>query len=200
MLAHARGRSRPVRPRHTGERPRAVGGRASAAGCAGRIPHPLRPFVGDTARRGGRDGLSGRAGARSRPAGALGAEPACVGWNRFDYLVEVDTQDAVQRLNPDFRRLRELETRGVIVTARADREGLDFVSRFLAPGTGIDEDPVTGSAHCCLGPCWQRRLGRDRFTARQVSQRGGLVKVTVRGNRVTLSGQAVTVLRGQLLA
>ena len=133
-------------------------------------------------------------------AGTLGAEPTYVGRNRFDYLVEVDTQTTVERLTPDMRRLRKLEVRGIIVTAQADTEGFDFVSRFFAPNTGVDEDPVTGSAHCCLGPYWRRRLGRDTFTARQVSERGGLVKVAVRGERVTLSGQAVTVLRGELLA
>ena len=133
-------------------------------------------------------------------AAALGAEPAYVGRNRFDYLVEIDTQLAVERLAPDFTRLAEIDTRGIIVTARADREGIDFVSRFFAPRTGIDEDPVTGSAHCCLGPYWQSRLGRKVFTARQVSERGGLVKVAVRGTRVILSGHAVTVLRGELLA
>ena len=141
--------------------------------------------------------------ARPPPTGlaaTLGAEPSYVGRNRFDYLVEVDSQATVERLAPDMRRLRELETRGIIVTARAESEGFDFVSRFFAPNTGVDEDPVTGSAHCCLGPYWQRRLGRDTLTARQVSERGGLVKVTVRGERVTLSGQAVTVLRGELLA
>ncbi len=130
---------------------------------------------------------------------AIGAEPAYVGRNRFDYLVEVDAPGTVQRLTPDYRRLGEIETRGFIVTARADSNGIDFVSRFFAPKTGIDEDPVTGSAHCCLGPYWKSRLGRDTFTARQVSERGGLVKVAVRGQRVLLSGQAVTVLRGTLL-
>ncbi len=133
-------------------------------------------------------------------AAALGAEPTHVGRNRFDYLVEIDKQLAVERLAPDFTRLAEIDTRGIIATARADREGIDFVSRFFAPRTGIDEDPVTGSAHCCLGPYWQSRLGRDTFTARQVSERGGLIKVTVRGERIALSGQAVTVLRGGLLA
>ena len=133
-------------------------------------------------------------------AAALGAEPAYVGRNRFDYLIEVDAQGTVERLAPDMRRLRDLETRGIIVTARAEEEGFDFVSRFFAPNTGIDEDPVTGSAHCCLGPYWRRRLGRETLTARQTSERGGLIKVTVRGERVTLSGQAVTVLRGELLA
>ncbi len=133
-------------------------------------------------------------------AAALGAEPTYVGRNRFDYLVEVDTQATVERLTPDYSRLAEIDTRGVIVTARADTQDIDFVSRFFAPRTGIDEDPVTGSAHCCLGPYWQSRLGRDRFTARQVSDRGGLLNVVVRGARVLLSGQAVTVLRGHLLA
>ena len=132
-------------------------------------------------------------------AGALGTEPTYVGRNRFDYLVEVDNEATVRRLAPDFRRLGQIEARGVIVTARADTDGFDFVSRFFAPHAGIDEDPVTGSAHCCLGPHWQRRLGGDTFTAWQASERGGLVKVAVRGERVTLSGQAVTVLRGELL-
>ena len=133
-------------------------------------------------------------------AAALGVEPGYIGRNRFDYLVEVDTQATVERLTPDYARLAEVETRGFIVTARAESEGVDFVSRFFAPKTGIDEDPVTGSAHCCLGPYWQSRLGGNTFTARQVSERGGLVKVAVHGQRVVLSGQAVTVLRGTLLA
>ena len=136
--------------------------------------------------------------APSALAAALGARPAYVGRNRFDYLVEVDTEETVRRLNPDFRRLREIDARGVIVTARAATDGFDFVSRFFGPRAGVDEDPVTGSAHCCLGPYWQRRLGRDTFTAWQASKRGGLVKVAVHGDRVTLSGQAVTVLRGEL--
>ena len=133
-------------------------------------------------------------------ADALGAEPTYVGRNRFDYLVEVDTEVTVRDLTPDLRRIAQLGGRGLIVTSRADTEGFDFVSRFFAPCTGIDEDPVTGSAHCCLGPYWQRKLGRDAFTAWQASARGGLVRVTVRGDRVVLGGQAVTVLRGELLA
>ena len=133
-------------------------------------------------------------------AGALGAEPTYVGRNRFDYLVEVTSEGTVRRLTPDFRRLGEIDARGVIVTAPAETDGFDFVSRFFAPRSGIDEDPVTGSAHCCLGPYWKRRLGRDAFTAWQASERGGLVRVTVRDDRVALSGQAVTVLRGELLA
>ena len=133
-------------------------------------------------------------------AAALGANPTYVGRNRFDYLVELDTEAAVRRLAPDFRRLGEIDARGVIVTAQAETAGFDFVSRYFAPCAGIDEDPVTGSAHCCLGPYWQRRLGRTSFTAWQASERGGLVRVDVRGERVTLSGQGVTVMRGELLA
>ena len=131
---------------------------------------------------------------------ALGAEPTYVGRNRFDYLVQVDAEATLRRLAPDFRRLGEIDARGIMVTARAETDGFDFVSRYFAPHAGIDEDPVTGSAHCCLGPYWRRRLGRDTFTAWQASERGGLVKVAVRGERVMLSGPAVTVLRGELLA
>jgi PhzF family phenazine biosynthesis protein len=133
-------------------------------------------------------------------AAALGAEPAYVGRNRFDYIVELDSEAALRALAPDFRRLRDLGVRGVIVTARAESAGLDFVSRFFAPSSGIDEDPVTGSAHCCLAPYWQRRLDRDTFTAWQASERGGEVRCVVRGDRVQLCGQAVTVMRATLLA
>ena len=128
----------------------------------------------------------------------LKAEPKYVGRNRFDYIVELDSEATVRNLSPDHGLLGEIDTRGVIVTALASSDGFDFVSRFFAPGTGIAEDPVTGSAHCCLGPYWQRRLGCAKFTAWQASERGGLVKVTVCGERVVLSGQAVTVLRGEL--
>ena len=133
-------------------------------------------------------------------AGALGVEPAYVGRNRFDYLVEVDSEATVRGLAPDLNALGRLPVRGVIVTARGETEGFDFVSRFFAPRAGVAEDPVTGSAHCCLGPYWRRRLGRDAFTAWQASARGGVVKVAVAGDRVRLSGRAVSVLRAELLA
>lgn len=133
-------------------------------------------------------------------AAGLGADPVYVGRNRFDYLVEVESEATLRSLSPDARRLSEIDTRGIIVTAHADTDGFDFVSRFFAPGTGIFEDPVTGSAHCCLGPYWQRRLGRADFTAWQASERGGLVKVAIRDDRVMLSGKAVTVLQGELIA
>ena len=129
---------------------------------------------------------------------ALGAEPRYLGRNRFDYLAELESEAAVRALRPDAHRLRAVDARGIIVTARTTEPGFDFVSRFFAPAVGIDEDPVTGSAHCCLGPYWQRRLGKAALTARQVSPRGGVVCVEVDGSRVKLIGQAVTVFVAEL--
>jgi PhzF family phenazine biosynthesis protein len=117
-----------------------------------------------------------------------------------DFLVELADEAAVRGLRPDFGRLAAVPGRGVIVTARAETPGYDFVSRFFAPNAGVNEDPVTGSAHCALGPYWRERLGRDEFTAYQASERGGVVKVAVRGGRVLLRGQAVTVSRVELTA
>ena len=132
---------------------------------------------------------------------ALGVATAVyVGLNRFDYLVEVADESVLRRLTPDFGSLRSLEARGVIVTSRASTAGVDFVSRFFAPGSGIDEDPVTGSAHCCLAPYWSPKLGRTEFVAHQLSARGGVLRVRLDADRVKLLGQAVTVLRGELLA
>jgi PhzF family phenazine biosynthesis protein len=136
------------------------------------------------------------------PAGlaeALGATPAYVGRNQFDYLVEVDSEETVRRLTPNHAALATLPVRGVIVTSRAASAPYDFVSRFFAPGAGVAEDPVTGSAHCALGPFWEARLGKRIFTAYQASARGGVVRVSVVGDRVKLGGKAVTVLRGELL-
>jgi predicted PhzF superfamily epimerase YddE/YHI9 len=140
------------------------------------------------------------------PAGlveALGAgTPRWVGRGRFDYLVELEDEAAVRGLRPGLRRLGQLEpgSVGVIVTAPAAAPGgYDFVSRYFAPAAGIDEDPVTGSAHCTLGPFWAGRLGRDQLTGFQASARGGLVEVRPEGDRVQLGGRAVTVLRGQLV-
>jgi predicted PhzF superfamily epimerase YddE/YHI9 len=92
-----------------------------------------------------------------------------------------------------------VKTRGVIVTAAASDAGIDFVSRFFAPAVGIDEDPVCGSAHCSLGPFWAERLGKNELSGYQASARGGHVRMRVAGERVILGGQAVTVLRGELL-
>jgi PhzF family phenazine biosynthesis protein len=134
----------------------------------------------------------------SRLVEALGVAPKYVGKSKFDYLVEVDTEETVRNLKPDFGLLRAMQVRGVMVTSQATTAGYDFVSRFFAPGSGIDEDPVTGSAHCCLGPFWSKRLGKNELTAFQASRRGGTVRVRVGGDRVYLSGQAVTVFRGEL--
>jgi PhzF family phenazine biosynthesis protein len=131
---------------------------------------------------------------------SLNVAPRYVGRSRFDYVIELDTEDAVRMVQPDFRQLSRVGSRGVIVTARSSEPGFDFVSRFFAPGAGIDEDPVTGSAHCCLAPFWSRRLGRTEFLARQISPRGGILKVRLDGERVALGGQAVTIWRGELLA
>ncbi len=139
------------------------------------------------------------------PAGLLAALGLAAGdaWytgrNRFDWLVEVGAEEIVRELQPDFTALKAIPTRGAIVTAPSAAPGFDFVSRFFAPGAGIDEDPVTGSAHCCLGPFWAARLGKDTLVGRQVSARGGTVRVRPAGDRVILGGQAVTTLRGELL-
>jgi len=130
---------------------------------------------------------------------ALGIRPKYVGQNRFDYIVEAESEDILRRMKPDYSLLAQITTRGVIVTSRSDSEKYDFVSRFFAPAVGINEDPVTGSAHCCLGPFWKKKLHKDEFTAYQASERGGVVKVRVQGERILLSGQAVTVLKSQLL-
>lgn len=131
---------------------------------------------------------------------ALGTEPVWLGRSRFDYLAELVDEAAVLAVSPDFARLQAVEARGVIVTARASRSGVDFVSRFFAPRAGVPEDPVTGSAHSVLTPFWSHRLGRTELVGRQVSARGGTVRVTDRGDRVDLAGQAWTVAEGRLLA
>ena len=130
---------------------------------------------------------------------ALGADPVWTGRNRMDVLVELRSEDEVRSLAPDLRALARREARGLIVTARASRPPFDVVSRFFAPRFGVDEDPVTGSAHCCLGPYWGPRLGKEDLLAFQASERGGVVRVVTRGARVGLYGQAVTVLDGRLL-
>ena len=133
-------------------------------------------------------------------AAAMGAELLWVGRNQFDYLVEVADEATLRALQPNHHLLRELPVRGIIATAQAQTAGYDFISRFFAPGSGIDEDPVTGSAHSALAPFWGARLGKTEMTGFQASARGGVVKVALRGDRVRISGQAVTVLRGELLA
>lgn len=151
--------------------------------------------------------------ARPGLAEALGVKALWTGRNRLHVLVEAESEAAVHAIQPDFQRLAALlqPARGVIVTARAAADakgdagtagaagGYDFVSRFFAPAMGIDEDMVTGSAHCALGPYWSARLGRSEFAAFQASPRGGVLRVRVAGDRVFLAGQAVSLLRSELL-
>lgn len=129
----------------------------------------------------------------------LGAKVVNFRSSRFDHLVELESEAVVRSLRPDFTRLKSLPVRGIMVTSRAASPGFDFVSRFFGPAVGIDEDPVTGSAHCCLGPYWSKRLGKTEMRAYQASRRGGVVAVTVVGDRVRLRGQAVTVMAAELL-
>ncbi len=137
------------------------------------------------------------------PAGlaeALGTWPRWTGRTRFDLFAVLDDEAAVRSLQPDLAAIARLDGRGLIVTARADAgAGHDFVSRFFAPQSGVPEDPVTGSAHCALAPYWAGRLGRSELVGYQASVRGGRVGVRVDGDRVGLSGRAITVVRGELL-
>jgi len=135
------------------------------------------------------------------PAGlaeALGAAPQAVEESSLGYLVELASAAVVRDLQPNFAALGQFPVHGVIVTSRG-AEPYDFVSRFFAPNLGIDEDPVTGAAHCCLSPYWRKKLGKTSFLAHQSSARGGVVKVQDEGDRIYLSGQAVTIFKGDLL-
>ena len=131
-------------------------------------------------------------------ASALGTDARWCGASAHDFLVELPHAAIVRGLEPDFGALAKLPVRGVIVTAAADVVGFDFVSRFFAPSVGVPEDPVTGSAHCTLGPFWGARLGKTRLRGWQASRRGGAVGVEIKGERVVLSGSAVTAWRGEL--
>lgn len=135
------------------------------------------------------------------PAGlleALRAPAAYLGRNRFDHVIELESEHLLRNLNPDYAALGRIGGRGVIVTAKSGGARFDFVSRFFAPAVGIDEDPVTGSAHCCLAPLWAGRLGKTEMLGFQASPRGGAVRVRVAGDRVHLGGKAVTIVRGNL--
>lgn len=125
--------------------------------------------------------------------------PDYIGKNKEDYIIAVATESSLKALGPDFGLLKHIPVRGVIVTAPSDQQPYDFVSRFFAPACGVDEDPVTGSAHCCLAPYWTNRLGKQQLVGYQASKRGGTVKVAVDGERVHLGGQAVMVAKGELL-
>ncbi|MBI1331650.1 MAG: PhzF family phenazine biosynthesis isomerase [Armatimonadetes bacterium] len=128
---------------------------------------------------------------------ALGVPFESVGLNGMDYLVKVGSESLVRTSTPNHAMLSQLPVRGVIITAEG--KDYDFISRFYAPGSGVPEDSVTGSAHCALGPFWAERLGKTVFRAYQASPRGGEIGVEVHGDRVRLSGTALTVLSGELL-
>ncbi len=131
-------------------------------------------------------------------AKALGVIPVYVGKNRFDYLVEVESEKTLRELRPDLSLIKKIPARGLIVTSIARSGDYDFVSRFFAPAAGIDEDHVTGSAHCCLAPYWKERLNKDEFVAYQASPRGGFMHVNITGKQVLLRGKAVTFLSGEI--
>jgi PhzF family phenazine biosynthesis protein len=132
-------------------------------------------------------------------AQALGRDIVWSGKNGIDLFVELRSESDVRELKPDTGRLRAVEGRGIIVSSRSDDPQFDFVSRFFAPAAGVDEDPVTGSAHCALAPFWGERLGKLEMVGYQASARGGVVRVRVAGDRVILGGQAVSVFRGELI-
>lgn len=128
---------------------------------------------------------------------ALGKSPVKVFRGRSDYLLIYDSPEDIASLDPDFGRLAGLGSRGVIVTARG--VDVDFVSRFFAPGVGINEDPVTGSAHTTLTPYWAGALGKKRLSARQISARQGELECELAGSRIRISGRAVTYMTGEIL-
>ena len=136
------------------------------------------------------------------PAGllsALGVDALYVGKNRTDYLVQVESEEILREIKPDWVALGRVECRGVAVTCQSSCTQYDFISRFFAPSSGLLEDPVTGSSHCYLGPFWSARLDKTELVAYQASDRGGVVKVSLVGDRVRLGGQAVTVMRGEIV-
>jgi PhzF family phenazine biosynthesis protein len=138
------------------------------------------------------------------PAGlidAIGIEPSFSGRTKFDRLLLFDSEDAIRRMKPDFEALATIpDTRGVIVTSLSNNDRFDFVSRFFAPSVGLNEDPVTGSAHCALAPFWSTRVSKSVMTGFQASRRGGTVRVTLKADRVVLGGTAITVMEGNLSA
>ncbi|HLN73502.1 MAG: PhzF family phenazine biosynthesis protein [Methylococcaceae bacterium] len=127
---------------------------------------------------------------------ALGYQARAVYKGRTDYLLLFDSEDIIKAIKPDFKLLSESEARGVIVTAQGG--SADFVSRFFAPNVGVNEDPVTGSAHTSLIPFWAQKLHKKQMKAMQLSERGGELWCTLSGDRVLIAGNAVTYLRGQI--
>jgi PhzF family phenazine biosynthesis protein len=132
---------------------------------------------------------------------ALGVPVKSVMKNSLGYLVEVESEELVRNLEPNFTILTKLFPEVIVTSIAENSSEYDFVSRFFCPGLGINEDPVTGAAHCCLAPYWRNKLNKNEFLAYQASSRGGVMKVKYPGeDRVYLRGQAVTVLRGELIS
>lgn len=129
---------------------------------------------------------------------ALGIKPVYVGMTKWNYIVELENEEEVRNVKPNFDMLEKLPGWGTIITSKSSMKGYDFVSRFFAPEKGVKEDPVTGSAHCALGPFWQKRLEKNEFKAYQASQRGGTVGLRVESGRVFLSGKAITMMSGEM--
>lgn len=130
---------------------------------------------------------------------ALGVRPVWLGITDHHYLAELNSEDELKNVTPDFELLEKLEKYGTILTCRSENKEYDFISRFFAPAKGVKEDPVTGSAHCVLTPYWSSKLNKKKLRAYQASERGGKLTVTLEGERVLISGKAVTVLSGNLL-
>jgi len=128
---------------------------------------------------------------------AIGAIPIFAGYN-VDLMVLMENEQIVRDMTPDLQIIRNLDARGVIVTAVSERESTDFVSRFFAPAIGVPEDPVTGSAHTLLTPFWSKKLGKNRLNALQISKRGGSLTCIDEGERVKIGGSAVTFLTGTI--
>lgn len=135
----------------------------------------------------------------SRHLAALGVNDIVYsGMSKFDAILVVDSEASLRDVTPDFQRLADVRVRGTMITAAADAKDVDFLSRFFAPACGVNEDPVTGSAHCCLADYWGKRLGKSELVGYQASNRGGTVHVKLAGERVLLRGKAVTIVRGEL--
>ena len=130
---------------------------------------------------------------------AMSVKPVFTGFSREDCLIEVGTADEVKNVEIDFQRLAKFKMRGVILTAISEDSNVDFISRFFGPAVGVNEDPVTGSAHCCLAPYWAAKLGKPELSAFQASERGGDLLLRLDGDRVHIGGSAITIKQGELL-
>ena len=130
---------------------------------------------------------------------AIHYQPGYVGKCKFDYLAVYENEKIIREIHPDLAHVKNLGSRGLIVSSKSDSDNYDFVSRFFGPNAGIDEDPVTGSAHCCLAPYWSKVLNKNSLTGYQASKRGGIVHTKLYNDKVILSGNAVTVMKSEIL-